>query len=189
MLKIRSEAFTAIRLAARRGPPTTLAEAIDVSVVSILSAAVGLVRADTFGDFWEPSEDGQLFLTVPAIGWSEVVDLVVFRLDTPERWWVRTGYAKALGLDDAAIVRAATPIWRLPGDPLPPSLPVFATPLSWLRNDAAGVVILHEKWAEYVLGGIDAIIAEDSNHARHLHAALLRCSGPKVRLRREHAAA
>ena len=188
-MRIKGEAIAAIRTAARRGPPDILGEALGVDAAVVRGTGIGLVSAGFHEDFWEPEEAGQTAVTVPVLEDAVVVDIVVFRLDAPNRWWVRSGYGKALGLDAADQVRAATPIWKLPNDPAPPPLPTYSTPLSWLRNGAAGAMILHEKWADYVLGGIDAVVAEDRDHAHDLHAALPKRSLPKILLREERAAA
>ena len=186
---MKGEVLAAIRQAARRGAPGVLGEALGVDAGVVRNTGIGLVSAGFYGDFWEPEEAGRRAVTVPILEDGVVVDIVVFRLDAPHRWWVRSGYGKALGLDAADQVRAATPIWRLPNDPPPPPLPLYSTPLSWLQNGAAGVVILHPRWSDYVLGEIDSVIAEDSGHARDLHVALPKRGLPKILLREERAAA
>ena len=186
---MKAEALAAIRTAARRGGPDVLGEALGVTAEVVLNTGIGLVSAGTYGDFWEPEEAGLLFTTVPVIDAGAVIDIVVFRIDQPHHWWVRSGCGKALGLDAADEVRGDTPIWKLPNDPPPPALPIFSTPLSWLQHGAAGVVVLHERWCDYTLEGVEAVVAEDSHHARHLHDTLPKRSIPKILMREERAAA
>lgn len=186
---MKGEVLEAIRQAARRGPPDILGDALDVDAGVVRSTGIGLVRAGFHGDFWEPEEAGQTAVTVPVLDDAVVVDIVVFRLDAPHRWWVRSGYGKALGLDAADEVRAATPIWRLPSDPPPPALKLFETPLSWLRATCDGACILNTVWVDYVLSGVEAVVAENPCHARQLYTALPRRGLPKILLREERAAA
>lgn len=92
----------------------------------------GVVTARDAGDgLYEPDPDGQPHLLLPVYEDGELVDLVAFRSDAPDKWMLRTGNGWALGLDEG---------WGMlhNGDPLRLS----ATPLDWLRNEATGLCVL-----------------------------------------------
>lgn len=92
----------------------------------------GVVCASDNGrGLYVPDVDGELHLVLPVYEDGELVDLVAFRSDAPEKWMLRTGNGWALGLEDG---------WGMlhNGEPLPLS----ATPLDWLRGGAEGLCVL-----------------------------------------------
>ena len=91
---------------------------------------------------------------------EELVDLVAVALDRPERYWRRRGEALVLG---AAYLEIA----GQEGEPVP----VFSTPISWLRSGGAGVVVLDWDWVPELLLGHE-LIAEDLKLGTRLQAAL-----------------
>lgn len=84
---------------------------------------------------WAPDDGGRNAIVLPANSFDDGVidDLVAFLPENPKRFWRRTGRAVVMGL--AAHRRAA--FARAP-------LTIYASPLSWLRADRAGVVLLDE---------------------------------------------
>lgn len=186
----------AVRNTRNFGGLPALAEVLGVTRAAIQNAGgIGVFRVDTTGRYFGPAASGgDLVAIVPVFeigpdGEAALVDLVAFRTNDPSRTWIRTGLARALGLWYADAIRAATPIWRLPSDPPPPVLKLYATPLSWLHAACNGACILNTVWVDYVLSGVEAVVAENALHARHLHEALPKRGLPKILLREERAAA
>ncbi len=95
---------------------------------------------------------------------EHLVDLVVVDLDHPDRFWRRRGEALVLGnayLEIAGETRAP--------------VPVFKTPMSWLRAAGAGIVVLDWGWARDLLLDHE-LIAEDLELGDRLDAVL----GPDI---------
>ena len=92
---------------------------------------------------------------------EHLVDLVAVDVDRPDRFWRRRGDAVVLG---AAYLEIA-------GQELAP-VPVFSTPLSWLRSGGTGVCILDWGWIRELLLGHE-LIAEDIELGTRLEAALV----------------
>ena len=78
----------------------------------------------------------------------------------PDRFWRRRGKALILG---AAYLEIA----RQEGEPIP----VFSTPLTWLRSGGAGIAVLDWNWCRHLLLDHE-LIAEDVNLGNRLEAAL-----------------
>ncbi len=125
------------------------------------------------GGRFEFTEDGRAAVIIPAYDTipglldasaerhvEHLVDLVAVDLDRPERHWRRRGEALVLGA-------AYLDIAAHEGEPVP----VFKTPLSWLRSGGAGVVVLDWSWAREVLVNHE-LIAEDVELGNRLEAAL-----------------
>jgi hypothetical protein len=91
---------------------------------------------------------------------EELRDLVAVDVDRPERFWRRRGDAVLLG-------NAFLEIAGDQGEPVP----VFKTPLSWLRCGGAGVVVLDWDYARDLLL-YHELIAEDIQLGERLEAAL-----------------
>ena len=91
---------------------------------------------------------------------EELRDLVAVDLDRPERYWRRRGEALLLG-------NAYLEIAGQEGE----SVPVFKTPISWLRSGGAGVCILDWNWAWDLLLDLE-LIAENVELGTRLEAAL-----------------
>lgn len=91
---------------------------------------------------------------------EHLVDLVAVDVDHPDRFWRRRGDALVLG---AAYLEIAGQERE--------SVPVFKTPMSWLRSVGAGVVVLDWEWVPDLLLGLD-LIAEDVDLGERLEAAL-----------------
>ena len=93
---------------------------------------VGASPVETYGGgLYEPRDEGQAAVLVPAglataTGW-DLVDIVAFYLDKPDRWWRRTGEGTLLG----TINRFSVEPRRLHRDPL-----------TWLRGQGRGVCVL-----------------------------------------------
>ena len=91
---------------------------------------------------------------------EELRDLVAVDLNHPDCFWRRRGEALVLG-------NAFLEISDQEGEPVP----VFKTPLSWLRAAGRGLVLLDWDWAREVLTGLD-LVAEDLALGEQLEAAL-----------------
>jgi hypothetical protein len=149
--------------------------------VDRLDIALGLVGAaygSVAGERFEPHPDGRLAFCTPArihrsltiespvpdsaVRVGELVDLVYWSLNHPERWAMRTGAAECLGLVEPQYCG-------------PEPVAIHRRPLGWLRGGCRGLVLLtRDPWAMYRIlcqcsGGL---IAEDERHAAELAAAL-----------------
>lgn len=96
----------------------------------------------------------------PAAHVEHLVDLVAVDVDHPERFWRRHGKALVLGATYLEIA----------GQELAP-VPVFKTPISWLKSGGAGVCILDWAWARELLLDHD-LIAEDVDLGNRLAGVL-----------------
>ena len=125
---------------------------------------------------WEPDLGGDL------------VDLLAMRLDHPAQFFVRSGFAKCLGMPFADDARDRTTLWSLPGE-VHPSLRLFPNPLIWLQNNCAGTVLLHQAWITHVLTGIKSVTAFNLRHAQALHELMTWPEAPTIFLQRQRKAA
>ncbi len=91
---------------------------------------------------------------------EELRDLVAVDLDHPDRHWRRRGEAVVLG----------NAYLEIAGQECEP-VPVFSTPLTWLRSGGAGVCVLDWAWARDLLLDHE-LIAEDVELGNRLQAAL-----------------
>jgi hypothetical protein len=96
-----------------------------------------------------------------AVREGEIADLLAFSPNHPARWALRMGNATWLGnIEPQYLAPDPVPVWR--------------TPLHWLRNNCRGLVLLdRDRRAQYrVLISCDAILAEDERHAIELRELL-----------------
>jgi hypothetical protein len=130
---------------------------------------------------FEFTEDGKPALIVPAYNGlpcsldanperhvQELRDLVAVDLDRPDHFWRRRG--KALVLGNAYL--------EIAGQECEP-VPVFSTPLSWLRSGGAGIVVLDWDYARDLLLDHE-LVAEDLDLGDRLEDALK----PQIWIRR-----
>ena len=110
-----------------------------------------------------PCYDGLTFIldANPECHIEHLIDLIAVETDCPSRGWLRRGEALILG-------SAYLDITVQEGEPLP----VFRSPLSWLRAGGAGIVVLNWGWVPDLLLGLD-LIAEDLELGERLNTALL----------------
>lgn len=145
---------------------------------ALLWGWVGATSALVERDRWQPYTLGRRVIAVPvrvadpsspqchdpegALRFGELVDLVAFPIDRPERWALRTGAALWLG--------AIRPQLFMP-DPVT----VHPHPLSWLRNPE-GLCPLTRSARELqsLLLPCDAITVADVHHGKRLERALSR---------------
>jgi len=129
---------------------------------------VGVARADLSDEAtYQPLDAGAPVLVVPVgiqseSGWDVIVDLVAFRARDPAKWWGRTGNGVLLNPEG---LRRAEHFNEL--------LPVWSSPLSWLRSGGQGVVVL--EWSAHLpfwFAGVNALACEDHALARRLESAL-----------------
>ena len=91
---------------------------------------------------------------------EELRDLVAVDVDHPDRFWRRRGEALVLG----------NAFLEIAGQELEP-VPVFSTPISWIRSGGAGVCILDWDWARELLLDRE-LVAEDLELGDRLATAL-----------------
>jgi hypothetical protein len=104
---------------------------------------------------------------------GDVVDLLAFSPAVPFRWALRTGAAAWIGCIEPQYL-------------MPDPVPVWRTPLGWLRSGSRGLVLLTQDRREQyrVLTLCDALIAEDERHAARLREVVQRpLLGPPVLVR------
>lgn len=129
------------------------------------------------GDLWQPCEGEPLAFVVPVkaadghtpenpnpenvLRYGDVVDLVAFRPDRPDRWALRLGAAAWLGAIEPQFLE-------------PRPVRVWRTPLEWLRAGGEGIVPLSHDPEEVrgVLLWCRAIVAADVEHGRQLRRLL-----------------
>ena len=125
---------------------------------------LGVERISTTGRLYMPSPDG--FPAVILAIWSpappsnycavedpEIVDLIAFRTDVPDKWWYRVG-EPGLMLGEDHYLAAATE-----GVPLK----VFDSPFAWLQGNCEGACILDDteaRWANERIADDDAALDE-----------------------------
>ena len=157
-------------------------------------AGAQALRADLPRDFWigcgmpglaniRPTRDGRFeftgggdgaaaviipaYTTIPGLlvanaarHVAHLVDLVAVDLDRPDKFWRRRGEALVLGV-------AFLEIAGQEGEPVP----VFKTPMSWLRSGGAGIAVIDWAWARDLLLDHE-LIAEDLDLGDRLEDAL-----------------
>lgn len=96
-----------------------------------------------------------------AVADGGLIDLLAFHPSHPQRWSLRLGNAEWLG--------AVAPQFMGPG-----RVPVWRSPLAWLRAECRGIVLLTtDRPALYrILTTLYAVIAEDDRHAADLRLIL-----------------
>lgn len=101
---------------------------------------------------------------------GDVIDLVAWTPERPDRWRRLFGTAAALGM--AAATSTVTYIEGLP-------LQLYRTPLEWLQASCDGAVLLDQvegaRWLAWLadLGFASAVAARDERHANEIDAARL----------------
>ena len=115
----------------------------------------GIARVRRHANFYELEENGCLAVIVPVIKFGELVDLVAFLPEQPERFRTRLGTCGLLGGDSDVT-------YSLP-------LQVSRTPLGWLQAGCEGVVVLDWKLARGDLSFVQDLIVEDQRHADEIN--------------------
>ncbi len=90
-----------------------------------------------------------------------LLDLLAFDPTQPDRWWLRHGQALLLGSIYVGLVLEAGC-----------ALPVYSNPMSWLRANAEGVVILDWNAAPALLLDAGEFLAENLELGNRLEVAL-----------------
>jgi hypothetical protein len=120
----------------------------------------GVAAIEPEGDFYQPVPGGDLAFIVPALPipapWEprfpdeDPSDLVAWLPQEPRRWWCRTGLLPVINpsaIDYAAHFRER--------------LAVHASPLSWLKAEGAGIVIVSRHIdLRFWLAGVPAVTCE-----------------------------
>ncbi|HVM79909.1 MAG TPA: hypothetical protein VMU06_12885 [Stellaceae bacterium] len=154
--------------------------AIGIPDIILARGLVGIARVEVSldGKRYEPADEGhELFITPARVGLDpstpeatnhetvpqdgRLVDLVAWSPHYPGRWATRTGLAAWLGAIEPQFV-------------IPPAVPIFRSPLSWLRAGAKGLCILDTNPPDIyrVLTVCQQIEAEDRAHAQQLRRIL-----------------
>ena len=102
-----------------------------------------------------------------------LVDLLAFDIDEPKRWWLRVGAGVILGS-----------YWAEKADWLGEPLYLFGNPLSWLKAECQGAVILDWNCAAWRLAGVKKVIAETYELGCRIDKTFNRPLGlPEIRVR------
>ena len=133
---------------------------------------VGSIRRLQDGCF-EFAENGRSVAVLPVYdsatpAWSPLehrfdglLDLLAFDPTQPERWWLRRGQALLLGSIYVGLALEADS-----------ALPIYANPMSWIKANAEGVVVLDWEAAPSLLLDASEFLAEDVALGDRLQAAL-----------------
>ncbi len=90
-----------------------------------------------------------------------LLDLIAFDPARPDCWWLRRGQALLLGSIYVGLAIEADL-----------ALPIFANPMSWMKANAEGVVVLDWKVAPSLLLDAGEFLAEDVELGNRLDTAL-----------------
>lgn len=126
----------------------------------------GIARVSGSGTTYEPTDDGEPALIVPAYDDGRIVDLVATLMRPRPMLLTRRGVSTVLGAD--AVMRAVAhgdrkrPLW------------LHHDPMAWLRAECVGAVILDWQAAPHDLAGVAAFVVGDDVLARRVHAAVVR---------------
>jgi len=151
-----------------------------VSSQTMAAAAPAFCRIRVAGNTYEPDPYGGAAFLIPArvdnpvtpeardpveaIRSGEIVDILAFHPAYPRRWALRCDAAEWLG--------AIAPQFLDP-----PPIPVWRSPLAWLRAACRGLVVLSPEPADayrILTACLGGIIAENRDHAAELRATLTR---------------
>jgi hypothetical protein len=143
---------------------------------------IGLARVgeDRSGTLWQPEPFGRwAYITPYLVQYADtpestrpdifplignIVDLVAWCEKAPERWRLRTGAATWLGCIPPQYME-------------PEPVPIYRSPLSWLRHRCVGLVPLARERSEVyrlLAGCASGLIGEDERHAYELREILKR---------------
>jgi hypothetical protein len=121
---------------------------------------VGITRIEVSGRTYQPEPSGFTAFIVPEVNNSEIVDLVAWKPDRPNRWWQRTGNAAVLGADNLEVARLNEP----------PK--VYPTPERWVIAGKGAIVLLD--------GDVDRLLefpdaeCDSESHRRKVKAEVIR---------------
>ncbi|MBR1197808.1 hypothetical protein JQ574_17570 [Bradyrhizobium sp. AUGA SZCCT0158] len=116
----------------------------------------------------DADETGELAFTFAVISNAGFIDIVAWH-PTTDRLATWFGHAFALGERQ---VHHPNPLFS--------GLPVFRSPIGWLRNGRRGIVIVRDNFARTVLARVPLLIAEDEEHQRDLEKVLPVNPGPRI---------
>lgn len=122
------------------------------------AGGVGVANISANGDgTYDRARRGMPAVILPVRENDRIIDLVAFRTSEPARFWIRAGLAAVLGFD-----------FSMECVDLERPLPVYLTPLSWLRAGGEGVCVLNSNaWeARRLLRDAAELICETEDLAR-----------------------
>lgn len=109
---------------------------------------------------WSFDPAGKAMIVLPVIEGDCIEDLVAFRPDEPERWYLHQGaYGATLGLET---------VWEAESYQEP--ILVHPSPLSWLQAECLGVCVLSD--VGRVLAGQSRVVCLDVVHGETIERAL-----------------
>lgn len=151
------------------------------------AGGIGWLRAEISGSRYHlTQDDGVGLVVVPVFDWPEpgdldgLIDLIGFQPSRPDRWYTLTAQAQCLGGWHADSVREQTPLWPLAGDPPPPTLRIYSTPLEWLQHGCDGMVILHPEFQSYILHRIKRVLVQKPTFGARLRSDLMTRDVPQI---------
>lgn len=122
-------------------------------------AQIAKTRARIDHGLFVPDADGVAMFVVPVFDWPAlhgggIVDFVAWEPEQPDHWFLRHGWAEALG------------VWHSFGGAEPVDVRVHRRPLDWLRADGNGICLLATDPLQQgaILRMLHAIVAEDMAH-------------------------
>jgi hypothetical protein len=118
---------------------------------------VGLARIEVAGRLYRLGGAINAFI-IPEIDGDQIVDLIAWKPDCPQRWYQRRGAASVLGLDN---LRAA----RFLGEPLE----VYANPERWLLSGKRGAVMLDGDYMRLI--DLSHILVKDPELGERIYEA------------------
>jgi hypothetical protein len=125
------------------------------------------------GDFFVFADDvgerGEAAFTFIVISNAGFIDIVAWHPQTNRlAIWLGNGFA----LGERQVHHP---------NPLIPGLPVFRSPIGWLRGGRRGIVIVRAEFTDVVLTAVPVLIAEDELHQRDLQVVFaVGRPGPKI---------
>jgi hypothetical protein len=137
--------------------------------------AIGILPIEPCnGGLFQIVEGGRLAIILPVAderplsAWegspSPIYDLLAFFPEHPEQWFLRIGGAAMLGME--TVNSTLLKIEQMKG------LRLYSTPLSWLRNECEGAVILKPDQALVYLWPFKEVITDDFSQASAVYHAL-----------------
>jgi hypothetical protein len=152
------------------------AHGLDLESIAAHAGVLAIVPCRFVGNGrFELDEEGEAGVVVEVLGddAATTIDLCAWPVDRPDKSATTIGAADALGIANVdnpaswACGRRAMPVWK--------------TPLAWLRSGCAGVVILDHRLVSYWLArALGPIAVEDVEHGRQIRAML---SPPRLKHR------
>jgi hypothetical protein len=115
--------------------------------------------------------DGVSVLSFAIIDHGEIVDIACWHVESGR---LATWFGRGCCLGEGQVHQSASYMFGA-------SLPVYRRPLSWLRNNRRGIVIVDARFAYATLAHVPRLQAEDAAHRQEVNQ-LLQPPQPRVRI-------